>query len=652
MAKKGTRFGHMQVFNGLVYWLEVRATEAGRGVLMCWDGKQAKEVLPKDYSVATRVHELGGGDFLVTHQGVYFSKADDHSVWLLDTHHHLQAIILHSEDCRYADFNITHDGHYLFCVRERHMPSSEQNKTIEVKNELVRINLTVQEKTTQEKTPTVDIVAEGCDFYSYPRVSPDGQYLCWTCWNQPQMPWDGTELWLADLDKQGQLMQARRIAGSETESIYQPFWKSDGQLHFMSDASGWWNLYAVEEDAKHALTPMAHDFGLPQWILATQMACFDEQQTQIYTAFFEKGVQCLACVETETGSIQRLPVELTDFPGQIHYDKGCLYTIAGSPTHGLGVWMIDLADNRLQKLDINSKETSGTSDLTADGLVAVSKDSISIAEAISFHVSNDEPVHAFYYAPTHVDYRGQDDEKPPLIVMSHGGPTAATSSTFNLGIQFWTSRGFAVVDVNYRGSTGYGREYRQQLNDAWGIADVEDCVYAARYCVDQGKADPERLIIRGGSAGGFTTLCALMQYSDFSAGTTRYGVADLESLVADTHKFEAAYLDKLVGEYPKYKERYQQRSPIYHIDKLSCPLLVLQGLKDKVVPPSQAQTLVQALNKNNVTHAYVEFDNESHGFRKEANIQRALEAELYFYGQVFNIDLADVIEPIEVKRLG
>ncbi|MCO7225412.1 prolyl oligopeptidase family serine peptidase [Pleionea sp. CnH1-48] len=626
VSSKGTRLGHMQYFNRSVYWLESRPELKGKGVIVCWDDENKKRDLDLgEHSVRSRAHEYGGGDFLVTRMGVFYCNDEDQAVYLLTHDGEQKGLTTPSEKLRawrYTDFSMCVDNDWLFCVRERHDLEP-------VKNELVCIDL------SSENWGEVKVVAEGYDFYSFPRVSPGGRRICWTCWNQPNMPWDTTELWVADIDRQGQLSAQHCVAGCEDESIYQPSWSPDGVLHFISDRSGWANLYSFRDGVINALTPVDREFSIPQWIFATSTYCFGEGDN-IYAAYFEDGQQQLCHINTDTGHIEPLALPFKDYPGQVHFGDDALYVVAGAPMIPQGIYKLDINDElAFHQLDSESS-------------LPVTQDMISVAQPISFQSSSNYASHAFYYAPCHSEYDGQEGEQPPLIVMSHGGPTAATSSTLSWAIQFWTSRGFAVVDVNYGGSTGYGRDYRELLNEQWGIVDVNDCVYAARYLVEQGKADAKRLLIRGGSAGGFTTLCALTFFDDFAAGMTRYGVTELESLVTDSHKFEARYLDSIVGAYPDELAQYKERSPIYHTDQLSCPILILQGSEDKVVPPSQSHKLVAALSEKEIPHAYIEFEGEGHGFRMQQNIERALEAELYFYCKILAIPLEESITPVDI----
>ncbi len=622
VAAKGKRLGHVQIFNKVAYWLESRPEEKGRGVIVAWNGKHCQDVSPKDVSVGSKVHEYGGGDFMVMASGVVYTNADDQRVYLAKDNASVEALTDQPKSkraWRYTDFTRSPCEKRIYAVREDHHGDS-------VKNELVMIDV---------ENKKITVVAEGFDFYSFPRVSPGGNRICWTAWNHPQMPWDGTELWVADIRADGTFAAEHKVCGSEDESIYQPSWSNDGVLHFISDRSGWWNLYSFRDGIMNALMPTDNDCGLPQWNFATSTYCFGEGDN-IYLCYFEEGQQSLAHLNTDTGLVEPLTLPFRDYPGQIHFDNNKLYVAAGAPVISTGLFEIDLAD-------LSYRQINGNSELP------VAHDFVSIAKPIQFTSASGYQAHGYFYEPKHPEFQGSDDEKPPLIVMSHGGPTGHCSTSLSWAVQFWTSRGFAVVDVNYGGSSGYGRAYRNTLRQHWGINDVNDCVYAARYLVEDGLVDGKRLLIRGGSAGGFTTLCALTFTDDFAAGMTRYGVADLEALVSDGHKFEARYLDSLVGPYPEQKSVYYERSPIHHTDELACPMLVLQGSEDKVVPPQQSQQLIKALAEKDIPHVYIEFEGEGHGFRQKDNIVRAFESELAFYRQVLEVESDEALPPVTLS---
>jgi dipeptidyl aminopeptidase/acylaminoacyl peptidase len=616
-----------------VYWLEGKPTEGGRITVVRRDEDGSRhELTPAPFNVRTRVHEYGGGAYLVDRGTVFFSNFADQRLYRQDPGEAPRPITPEpaiAAGVRFADAQITPDGRWLVCVRERH-PSVEGAQAV---NELAVL--------PAGGNADARTIAEGHDFYSNPRISPDGRRLAWLCWDHPQMPWDGTELWVADMAGDGSLGNPRRVAGGLEESIFQPEWSpfSANDLYFVSDRSGWWNLYRLRDGETEALAPMAAEFGAPQWVFG--MASY---------TFLPDGR--LACIMTQDGFDHLVfvrpgqPIETADLPYtayslRIRSSGNSVVFIAASPTEASAVIRLDASSGR--------REVLGSS-LPAS--VIPEAGYISRPRQIAFPTENGKSTaYAIYYPPANADFSGASGERPPLIVESHGGPTAMTPAQLSLGVQYWTSRGFGVVDVNYGGSSGYGRAYRQRLNGQWGIVDTEDCINAARYLAAQGEVDGRRLAIRGGSAGGYTTLCALVFHDDFSAGASYFGVADCEALAIDTHKFESRYLDSMIGPYPQARDVYYARSPIHFADRLSCPVILFQGLEDRVVPPAQAEEMVAALRAKHLPVAYLAFEGEQHGFRKAETIQRTLEAELYFYSRVFGFPLADDIEPVEIENL-
>lgn len=629
VALKGVRLGHMQVTDERVYWLESRPSEKGRGVIVSCDlqGANKQDETPESYSVRAKTHEMGGGDFIVFADKIYFTNAEDQQIYC-QSGEDVSALTTISvtepsdkqTSTRYSDYSISPDGRWLIVVRETHNNDS-------VVNELVAINTTGNGE--------VKTLHSGFDFYSFPRISPNGHRLCFTCWNHPNMPWQGTELWLADFGFDGEASAVHYVAGGENESIYQPSWSPSGVLHFVSDRSGYWNIYSLRDGILNALSPIAREFGYPQWIFGTNSYCFGEEE-KVYASFFENGQQILCEICFDNGHFQTYEMDITSFDGYLYYQNESLYFLGSGAKKSGGLYCYNISDGEVLALSASSIQLADED----------------ISEALSFHFeSKDErEVHGFYYPPKQAGVEGLAGEKPPLIVMSHGGPTGSTSSGFSLAIQFWTHRGFAVVDVNYSGSTGFGKEYQQRLEEEWGVIDVEDCVYAARFLVEKGLADGERLLIRGGSAGGFTTLNALVHFDDFAAGMSRYGVADLESLAADTHKFEKHYTDSLVGPLPEAQELYKERSPIHHLDKLSCPILILQGSEDFIVPPSQAEQMVAVLKQKQLPYSYILFEGEGHGFRQKENIIAALNSELGFYRQILAIESEEKIPLVAIEN--
>jgi dipeptidyl aminopeptidase/acylaminoacyl peptidase len=511
----------------------------------------------------------------------------------------------------------------LICVREDHTGAGEAVNTI------VSINL--------EDGSRARVLVSGNDFYSTPRLSPDGSRLAWLTWNHPNMPWDGTELWVGEFNDDGSLMQPKLIAGGIEESIFQPEWSPDGVLHFVSDRSGWWNLYRADEDGSvTALHEMPAEFGMPQWVFGMSLYAFESAE-QIICAYIENGSSRLAKLETRTGTFEPLEIPYTDITS-VHASTNRVVFRGGSPTEASAIVQLDL-------------KTGQTEVLRRSNDLEIDPGYFSSPQAIEFPTEDGKTAHAFFYPPRNRDYVAPEGELPPLLVKSHGGPTSAATTTLALGIQYWTSRGIAVLDVNYGGSTGYGREYRKRLNDRWGIVDVDDCVNGARYLVERGLVDGNRLMITGGSAGGYTTLCALTFRDLFKAGASHYGVSDCEALAKETHKFESRYLDRLIGPYPERADLYRERSAIHHVDQLSCPVIFFQGLEDKVVLPNQSEMMADALRAKGLPVAYVAFEGEQHGFRRAENIKRALDGEIYFYSRIFGFELADEVEPVPIENL-
>ena len=480
----------------------------------------------------------------------------------------------------------------------------------------------------------------GSDFYAFPRLHPDGTRLAWVEWSHPNMPWDGTELWVADIDPEREIAHATRVAGGPEESIFQPRWSPRGDLHFVSDRTGWWNLYVVHAGEASPLCPREAEFGGPQWVFGLSRYAFLADGTLI-CSFTRDGCERLGSLRPGSSTLKPFETPFTSHlgGGSVQSDPaGQVYFVGGSEKRRAAVIGLD-------------PESGHVEVIKAFDATEIDPGYFSTPEPIWFPTRDGSTAHALFYPPANKDVSGPDDERPPLLVLSHGGPTSKTTSELRLGLQFWTSRGFAVVDVNYAGSTGFGRAYRERLRGQWGIVDTSDCIGAATYLERRGDIDGTRMAIRGSSAGGFTTLSALVFHDVFSAGASYYGVADLEALARDTHKFESHYLDSLIGPYPETRARYRERSPIHFTDRLSCPVIMFQGLEDRVVPPSQAETMVDALHAKGLPYAYLPIEGEQHGFRIAKNIERCLEAELYFYSRIFGFDLSDPLEPVPIENL-
>lgn len=606
-----------------VYWIEMRPAEAGRYVIVrrTPDG-QTMDVTPKPFNARTRVHEYGGGDYVVKDGTVYFSNFEDQRLYKQPLNSQ-PSPLTPAVEMRYADPIVDSKRGRIICVREDHTGGGEAVNT------LVSINV--------EDGSDARVLVSGNDFYSSPRLSPDGKRLAWLTWNHPNMPWDGTELWIGELAEDGSLAQTGRVAGGVEESIFQPEWSPDGVLYFVADKSGWWNLYRRNEDGStQPLHEMQAEFGMPQWVFGMSMYAVESRE-RIICAYIEKGSSRLASLETGTGKFETIETPYTDIT-YLRASTGRAVFRGGSPTSPASIVQLDLS-------------TGQTEVLRRSNELQIDPGYFSTAQPVEFPTENGQTAHAFFYPPRNRDFAAPEGELPPLLVKSHGGPTSAAATTLALGIQYWTSRGIGVLDVNYGGSTGYGREYRERLKDTWGIVDVDDCANGAGYLVERGDVDGNRLMITGGSAGGYTTLCALTFRDRFKAGASHYGVSDCEALAKETHKFESRYLDGLIGPYPERADLYRERSAIHHVDRLSCPVIFFQGLEDKVVLPNQAEMMVEALRAKGLPVAYVPFEGEQHGFRRAENIKRALDGEIYFYSRIFGFELADEVEPVKIENL-
>jgi dipeptidyl aminopeptidase/acylaminoacyl peptidase len=612
-----------------IYWIEARPTEAGRRVIVRRRSDGTTEDLnPAPFNARTRVHEYGGGASGVHDGIVFFANFADQRLYRIDRGAAPRPITPDVGDSalRYADFDFDPGRNLIYCVREDHRDASR-----EAVNQIVALN---------PDGPNEDggkVLVTGNDFYSNPRLSPDGTKLAWLTWNHPNMPWDGSELWLADQQTDGMPANARLVAGGKAESIFQPMWSPNGTLTFVSDRTEWWNLYQVRDGEIVPLCPKETEFGVPQWIFGMSTYGFVSEDT-IVCLYTSQGTWQLATLDIPSGKLQTVDSPLTEF-GDVHVSGGTAVYVAGGPTTATAVYRLDVA-------------TGASEVLKQSSTLSIDPGYLSVPNPVEFPTEGGLTAHGFYYPPTNKDFTAPAGELPPLVVLSHGGPTGSTDTALDLTLQYWTSRGFAVLDVNYGGSTGYGRSYRQRLNDNWGIVDVDDCVNGANYLVEQGLADGDRLIIRGWSASGYTTLAALAFRDVFKAGASHFGVSELAAMAQDTHKFESRYLDCLIGPYPEAKERYAELSPINSVDNIRVPLILFQGLEDKVVPPNQAEMMYEAVKAKGIPVAYVPFEGEQHGFRKAENIRRALDGELYFLSRVFGFDLAEPIEPVEIANLG
>jgi len=624
VARAGRRLGAPAIAaDGAVWWTEGRPEEGGRVVLMRRpEGGEPETVTPAGHCVRTRVHEYGGGAWRLAEPDlVVFAELSDQRLYRQRLGQEPVPITPEPPApgaLRYGDMRLDADATIVYCVREVHGAEGEPE------NQVVSLPL------DGSAAPTV--IASGRDFYSFPRVSPDGRRLAWTCWDHPNMPWDGTELWLADLEDPS---APALVAGGPAESVFQPEWDEEGRLHFVSDRDGWWNLYRLADGVDEQLTAERADLGHPQWLFGGAT----------YALLGDGGV---VCVRTERGSERLyhlgngawepcdlgLPFTCFGFPALAARGSRVAFAASG-PDREPAVCVLDAADGSLRTVRAGSE-------------APLDPAYVSEPRPVEFPTGDGATAFGFYYPPASPDFEAPPGELPPLIVESHGGPTSHAAPALDRERAFWTSRGFGVVDVNYRGSSGHGRAYRELLRGTWGVADSEDCVAAARHLAAAGEVDGARMAIHGGSAGGYATLCALVFHDAFATGASYYGVADAEALARDTHKFEARYLDGLIGPYPERADLYRERSPIHHVDRLRVPVILFQGLEDAVVPPNQAETMAAALKRNGVPHAYLPFAGEQHGFRRAETRIRCLEAELYFYGRILGFEPAGNPEPVEI----
>lgn len=603
-----------------VYWLEMRPTEGGRSVVVrrCPDGT-LEDCIPQGFNARTRVHEYGGGSYLVAGDALFFANFTDQRVYRIRRKEPPAPIT--PPGSRYADFAWDSHRGRIACVREDHTTGDEP------RNSLVALDAGGRE-------PEVELTS-GRDFYAAPRLSPDGTRLAWMEWSHPYMPWDAAELWTAPIGPDGSLGRPVHVAGGNGESAIQPLWSPDGVLHFVSDRDNWWNLYRHAGVRVEALTSLQAEFATPPWVFGMKNYDFVSPGTML-CSFTRKGMWTLAILDSAPGQLDPADLPFTDISSVQCHGRQAVF-LAGSPTEPLSVIRLDLDTGRHKVL---RRSTS----------LAIAAEYLSTPEPIEFPTAGGRAAHGLFYAPRNPDFVAPDGERPPLVVMIHGGPTSMTTTALRLNIQYYTSRGVGVLDVNYGGSTGYGRAYRERLHGQWGIVDVDDCCAGASFLAAAGRVDGRRLAIRGGSAGGYTTLACLAFRRVFAAGASHYGVSDCEILARDTHKFESRYLDTLIGPYPERRDLYLARSPVHHLDALDRPVIFFQGLDDKVVPPNQAEMLFEALRKKGVPTAYVPFEGEQHGFRQAENICRALEGELYFFAKVFGFEPADAISPVPIHN--
>lgn len=605
-----------------IYWIELRPAEGGRCVVVRRDSDGAiTDMTPEGFNARTRVHEYGGGAYLPCGAKVIFANFADQRLYSYGGQGPARPVTAEA-DLRYADMVCDDPRNRLIAVREDHSGSGEAVNTI------AAIHCRVDGRS--------EVLVGGNDFYAAPRISPDGRQLAWVTWNHPDMAWDAAELWVAPIDEDGSIGEAAHVAGGPGEGIAQPRWSPEGVLHFVSDRTDWWNIYRFRGGKVEPLTQLEAEFTGPHWVFGGSSYSF-AGGSQIVCTYVQGGVHRLAVLDGATGKLETIETPYTTI-GSLRARGGRAVFVGGSPTRPAAVVLMDLASRKTQQIRRASE-------------VEIDPGYLSVAEAIEFLTEGGLTAHGLFYAPRNKDFAAPADEKPPLVAMVHGGPTAAASTSLRLSIQYYTSRGLAVLDVNYGGSTGYGRKYRERLYGQWGVVDVDDCCNGAKHLAGRGLVDGHRMAVTGGSAGGYTTLSCLALRDVFAAGASHYGVSDCELLTKETHKLESHYLDRLIGPYPQRRDLYIERSPIHHVESLSCPVVFFQGQDDKVVPPNQARTMAGALRKKRLPVAYLELAGEQHGFRKAENIRRVIEAELYFFSRIFTFDLAEPVEPIEIENL-
>jgi len=633
--------------DGTVYWLEGRANSAGRNILVKTlnpldvstvnsQEKLTSDVTKSPYNVRTMVHEYGGGAYVVGEGICFFSHLLDHCIYGILTEYDSKdgapeplrvtdPLPEGQKQRRFADLVIDQDRGRLICICEEHDLQAGGLPT----NSLVAVSIETGEVTT---------LHTGNDFYSSPRISPNGQKLAYLSWDLPKMPWEGTRLWVTSFGESGGLKLRSYVAGGEAASIVEPQWSPDGYLYFCNDKSGWWNLYRYDcasGDVMNACE-MEAEFSRPHWTFGNRHYGFG-MDGQVVAAYRQSGSWSIGILDQHRKVMEKIETPYT--------------SISWVSVKGNYVAFLGASPHEPQTVVRMSLESKLTTVIQKSSEEALPPEFISVPRLLTYPLNDGHHGYAWYYPPMNPEMEPMEGQLPPMIVEMHGGPTACSEATLNMKTQFWTSRGFAFLDVNYRGSTGFGRWYWYQLKERWGQVDIEDATLATLHAVSLGLADMKKLIIHGGSAGGYTTLAALAFKDVFSAGASHYGVSDLEMLARDTHKFESGYLEWLIGPYPKEEALYKERSPINYVDQLSCPIIFFHGLEDKVVPINQAEMMVEALEKKGIPVSFVPFEGEGHGFRYPSNIKKSLDMELYFYSQVFGFDLPDKVETVPIVNL-
>ncbi|MBK90339.1 MAG: peptidase [Chloroflexi bacterium] len=623
ITEGGLRFSEIRSSGSDLYFLEGRPEESGRYVIVkqASDGK-ISDVIPKEFNSRNAVHEYGGGSYAVGQKNIYFTNWDDQRIYKVNGEN-VNPITKEppfEKSIRYSDLTLSIDEEWLFCVRETHFEKEE------AKNELVAISTTENSQI---------VLCTGRDFYSSPRINPTNKEICWLEWDHPNMPWDGTELFIANFDLDG-LSEIKFIDGSKNISIIQPEWSDSGELIYISDESGWWNLKKYSENTNSTILNEKSDHGGPSWQFGFRTYFVKDNNIYLKGISKNKNKGLIRKISISGQILETNEVFHTSINDLTHHKNKALY-IGASPVSNSEIVSYDL----MKKNEENIKESNP---------VKIDIEEISIPEEISFPTTQNAIAYGYFYKPKNKNFQGESEEKPPLLVISHGGPTSATSNALNLSIQYWTNRGIAVADVNYRGSTGYGKKFRDSLKGNWGVYDTDDCIAAVDHLSEKGLVDSSRVAIKGGSAGGYTTINALTFHDRFAVGATYYGIADLSVFIDDTHKFESKYLESLIGKYPEEKEKYYERSAINFTDQLSCPMIIFQGTEDKIVPPSQAEIMAQGLRDKKIPFSLIMYEGEQHGFRQSKNIISSLESEIYFYSKVLGFKPFDKLKEVEIEN--
>ena len=631
MTSSSLSISDPRAHQGHIFWHESRPAEQGRGVVVMRNSLGVEtDLIPAPYSARSGVHEYGGRCYCLSDTHLFFVNSSDQQIYALPfaqgTENASPVLVTPSDKRRYADLEWVKGLNTLLAVCENHAHTGEAETTI------VSINLKDLLLKGEQIEPAT--LVAGADFYAYPRISPDQKQLCWLQWNHPQMPWFSSELWTADL-AENTVSNCQLCAGGEDQAIFQPSWHPKGELYFCSDESDLWNIYRINLKGKREqVSNFEGECGLPLWQFGMQTYAFLGEDKAL-CGLCNQGIWQLQYLDLTSSQTRHIESDLT-LVQQVSSDGSIGLVVTASPK----------TNPRLQKLapGLQLQTVKESSNLP------LAIEDISLGKAVEFPTSDSMSARGFFYFPQNAKTEGPESEKPPLVVMCHGGPTAATSTAINLKVQFWTSRGFAVFDVNYRGSTGFGRNYRSQLDLKWGIYDVDDACAAAEYACQQGWVDPQRTIIRGSSAGGLTVLNALAMHDTFKVGASLYGIGELKILVDDTHKFEKRYGDRLIAPWPEGEAEYDRRSPINHIDKLSSPVVFFQGLKDKVVPPEQAEMMAEALIKKGIPVAHITYPEEGHGFKSAETIVHSFNSELAFYGKILGFETDSSVSDLKIKN--